>query len=74
MKDIGESSSESDYKYYPIEYTNAIFANVISQTVLTYAHYGCWVNKVDKAKFLIGIHSDWANPGDSRLNVISVGF
>lgn len=74
MQDIRESSSASDYRYYPIKYPNKIFATAVSQNELRYASYGCWVKKVDKEKFLIGISSDYDSPEDSRVDVISVGF
>lgn len=73
MQGIIESSSTTDYRYYPIKYTSKVFATAVSQNELKYASCGCWVKNVDKSKFLIGINSDYDAPS-SAINIISIGF
>ena len=75
MQDIRESISETDYKYYPIKYANKVFAIMASHNIPNTARLACWVDNVDKEKFLIGIGSFYDGEEQSSvLNIISVGF
>lgn len=74
MQNVGESTSTTDYKYYPIKYPNKLFTTTPSESTIKYAIHGCWVNKVDKEKFLCGICYDYTVAPDAFLDVISIGI
>lgn len=72
-----ESNSQTDYLYYPIEYTTNVFSTLL--TLNTFPGEETWIQwlvSIDKSKFLDGLATDYsAQYGKPiRFNVISVGF
>lgn len=74
MQNVNESSSSSDYIYYPINYVSNVLTTVVSMNTPKYSSSGnAWVTQVDKEKFLVGICNDYTGI-HSLIYLISVGF
>ena len=72
-----ESDGETDYIYYPIEYTTNVFSTLLTiNRFPKYENWICWLISIDKSKFIDGISKDKnADPGQPIVfNLISVGF
>ena len=73
-----ESDSETDYLYFPIEYTTMALLTV--STIVLQPFYNdnweAWVITIDKSKFIDGVNGDhYASSGKPIVfNIISVGF
>ena len=73
MQNVNESSSPSDYIYYPINYQSNVLSTVVTMNTPIYSSAGGWVTQVDKEKFLVGIYDDYSGI-HSLIYLISVGF
>lgn len=72
-----ESNGQTDYLYYPIEYTTNVLSTLLTMnTFLRATTWIQWFVSIDKSKFLDGLATDYsADHGKPiRFNVISVGF
>lgn len=53
-----QSRSETDYIYYPIEYTSDAFSTILTLSYCPADNICVWAILKDKSKFLNGIHAD----------------
>ena len=70
-----ETNTETGYIYYPIEYVNRAFSNLISYNTLPPENWAIWIKSIDKSKFMDGECNDFY--GDQQtimFDIISVGF
>lgn len=69
-----ETNGETDYIYYPIAYPNMLFGTLIASIHPGWSE--CWIELVDKTKFLDGLGGDYAAgyPDLNVFNILSLGF
>lgn len=70
---VKESSSSSDYKYFPISFPNSCFVviGVINEYPVS-DFFTPWAYPVDKTKFLIGVQKDYISV--YNMGYIAIGY
>lgn len=70
---VKESSSSSDYKYFPISFPNSCFIviGVINEYPVS-DFFTPWAYPVDKTKFLIGAEKDYTSV--YNMGYIAIGY
>lgn len=74
---IPESNGDTDYIYYPIEYTSNALTTLLTYSIFPYegTEFCTWIKPIDKAKFISGAGANnYSYIKDNVFNVISVGF
>ncbi len=69
-----ESTSMTDYIYFPIEYPTKVYSTVLTPNLMCPVN-DTWVIPIDKSKFICGINNDTRTGTNlGIINLLSIGF
>jgi hypothetical protein len=66
-REVSESTSGTDYKYFPITFNATVYVAIPTST---YKSVVSWISDVTTEKFLCGIGNDW----DTSANAYIVSY
>lgn len=71
---VYQSSSDTDYRYYPIEYPNRVLSSTAAYIGFPGRYWNPWIILKDKSKFICGVLPDYTPTSIKDVGIISVGF